>query len=597
MKNVYLLLFMMLASAVAMAQTRTLTGIVRDSATNNPVQYASVKVTGKNVAATTGSDGAFSISLPAANVTLDVSYVGYATQTISVDNNDNNIIVLLGQSKTGNLNEVVVTALGISKDSRKLGYAVSTVNGDQFNKARETNVALSLSGQVAGLDVHGSNGGPGSTARILLRGMSSMNSGGSPLFVVNGVPIDNSNRGSAGEWGGADAGDGIGNINPDDIESMTVLKGQAASALYGARASNGVIQITTKSGKKGTATVTYNTNYQVDKAIDNTDFQYQYGQGQNGNKPANTVEAQNTSRLSWGSKLDGSTFTQFDGKQYAYSPYKDNIEHFYRTGPTFTNTVSVSGGGDNGTYRISLSNLDNKSIARNSGITRRTINVNIDQKVTRNLDVSILANYIDEQDKNRENLSDGPGNPNNGFFLANNINENILKPGYDSTGREIVFSDDNYVTNPWFVINKWINNTGRKRLISSVSGRYNFTDWFYLLGRVGYDIENDRYFSVTPTGTDYSYNSNGQSGGINISTPQTSELNLDGILGISHKIVKDLDFSATLGANARRNRFESVGVGGGPFVIPNLYTLLVTWLASTEATIIICARYIPPIIV
>lgn len=572
MKHVFLLFFLMLAGMAAMAQTRTLTGFIRDSATNNPVQYATVKVRGKNIVATTGTDGGFSIGLPTANVTLDVSYVGYATQSIAVDDNDNNIIVLLGQSKTGNLNEVVVTALGITKDSRKLGYAVSTVNGDQFNKARETNVALSLSGQVAGLDVHGTNGGPGGTARILLRGMSSMNSGGSPLFVVNGVPIDNSNRGSAGEWGGADAGDGIGNINPDDIETMTVLKGQAASALYGARASNGVILITTKTGKKGTATVTYNTNYQVDQAINNTDFQYQYGQGQNGNKPVNSVEARTTARLSWGSKLDGSTFTQFDGKQYSYSPYKDNIKNFYRYGPTFTNTVAVSGGGDNGTYRISLSNLDNQSIVRNSGITRRTINVNIDQKVTSKLDVSILANYIDEQDKNREQLSDGPGNPNNGFFLASNINENILKPGYDSTGREIVFSDDNYVTNPWFVVNKWVNNTGRKRLISSVSTRYNFTDWLYVLGRMGYDIENDRYLSVEPTGTDYTVTSSNQSGSIHISTPQISELNLDGILGVSHKIVKDLDFSATLGANARRNRYEAIGIGGHPFVIPNLYT-------------------------
>ncbi|MDQ2753017.1 MAG: TonB-dependent receptor plug domain-containing protein, partial [Bacteroidota bacterium] len=341
MKHVFLLFFLMMAGFAAMSQTRTLTGFVRDSATNSPVPYATVKVAGRNIVATTGTNGGFSIGLPTASTTLDVSYVGYATQSIAVDENDNNIIVLLGQSKTGNLNEVVVTALGISKDSRKLGYAVSTVNGDQFNKARETNVALSLSGQVAGLDVHGTNGGPGGTARILLRGMSSMNSGGSPLFVINGVPIDNSNRGSAGEWGGADAGDGISNINPDDIETMTVLKGQAASALYGARASNGVIQITTKSGKKGTATVTYNTNYQVDKAIDNTDFQYQYGQGQNGNKPANATEARNTARLSWGSKMDGSTFTQFDGKQYSYSPYKNNIENFYRTGPTFTNTVSV----------------------------------------------------------------------------------------------------------------------------------------------------------------------------------------------------------------------------------------------------------------
>ena len=572
MKNAFLLFFIMLAGSAAMAQTRALTGFVRDSATDNPIQYATVKVEGRNVVATTGSDGGFSLTLPTASAILNISYVGYAAQSVSISDNDNNIIIRLGQSSTSSLNEVVVTALGISKESRKLGYAVSTVNGDQFNKARETNVALSLSGQVAGLNVHGTSGGPGGTARILLRGMPSMNSGGSPLFVINGVPMDNSQRGSAGEWGGSDNGDGIGNINPDDIESMTVLKGQAASALYGLRASNGVILITTKTGKKGNATVSYNTNFQIDKAIDYTNFQYKYGQGQNGVKPANATEAQKTARLSWGGALDNSQFTQFDGNQYSYSPYKNNIENFYRTGPTWTNTVAVSGGGDRGNYRVSLSNLDNQSIIRNSGINRKTVSINFDEKVTDKLSVTIFANYIDEQDKNKPQLSDGPGNPNNGFFLANNINEDILKPGYDANGNEIVFSDDEYVTNPWFAVNKWINNIGRKRLISAVTTKYNFTNWLYVLGRLGYDVENDRYFNVTPTGTAYSFNRAGQSGGLNLSTPQTSELNLEGLLGINHKITSDISFDATLGANARRNRFETIGINGGPFVIPNLYT-------------------------
>jgi TonB-dependent SusC/RagA subfamily outer membrane receptor len=190
-----------------------------------------------------------------------------------------------------------------------------------------------------------------------------MNSGGSPLFVINGVPMDNSNRGSAGEWGGADAGDGIGNINPDDIETMTVLKGQAASALYGARASNGVILITTKSGKKGVATIEYNTNYVVDKTIDYSDYQYTYGQGQNGEKPLNATDALNSGRLSWGSKMGGGeTVMGYDGNTYPYAPFKDNLENFYRSGDTFTNTLAVSGGGDNGTYRVSASIPDNNAI-------------------------------------------------------------------------------------------------------------------------------------------------------------------------------------------------------------------------------------------
>jgi TonB-linked SusC/RagA family outer membrane protein len=476
------------------------------------------------------------------------------------------------QSGSNTISDVVVTALGIKKDERKLGYSVSTVNGSQLTKARETNVALSLGGQVAGLKVTGTSGGAGGTARILLRGMPSMNSGGSPLFVINGVPMDNSNRGSAGEWGGADAGDGIGNINPDDIETMTVLKGQAASALYGARASNGVILITTKSGVKGSPNIEYNLNYVTDKPLDFTDYQDVYGQGQNGEKPATAAAALGTNRLSWGDLMDGSQVIGYDGNQYTYSPYKNNFTNFYRNGYTLTNTLSVSGGGDNGTYRVSASMLGNDNVTLNSGISRKTINVNLNQNVTKKLNVAVIANYIDQQDRNREYLSDGPGNPNNFQFLATNVNNEIFKPGYNPDGSEIVFSDDNYVTNPWFVVNRWVNNTGRKRIIGSLSARYNFTDWIYGLARVGYDHENDDYLNVTPTGTSYSYNSAGQSGSINQSNAQTSELNVDGIIGVNHAITQDIAFNATLGANLRKNDFQSIGVSGGPFVIPYLYT-------------------------
>jgi TonB-linked SusC/RagA family outer membrane protein len=554
-----------------LAQTRSLTGVVKDSV-NQPLVAATVKVKGTKISTTTAADGSFSLTAPAGNIELEVSYVGYNPISVPVSPAQTDISVIMQQG-SNTISDVVVTALGIKKDERKVGYSISTVNGSQLTKARETNVALSLGGQVAGLNVHGTSGGPGGTARILLRGMPSMNSGGSPLFVINGVPMDNSNRGSAGEWGGADAGDGIGNINPDDIETMTVLKGQAASALYGARASNGVILITTKSGAKGAANIEYNLNYVVDQPVDYSDYQYVYGQGQNGEKPTTAAAALGTNRLSWGSKLDGSQVIGYDGNQYTYSAYKNNFNNFYRNGYTLTNTVSVSGGGDNGTYRVSASVLGNDNITLNSGINRKTFNVNLNQNITQKLNVSVIANYIDEQDRNREYLSDGPGNPNNFLFLATNVNDEIFKPGYNPDGSEIVFSDDNYVTNPWFVVDRWINNTGRKRLIGSLSARYNFTDWIYGMARVGYDHENDDYFTVTPTGTSYSYNSAGLSGQLNNqSNAQTSELNVDGIIGVNHAITHDVSFNATLGANLRKNLFETIGVNGNYFVIPYLYT-------------------------
>jgi TonB-linked SusC/RagA family outer membrane protein len=569
MRHVHLLIAFILLHSAVLAQTRQISGSVKDKA-GTGIPSATVKVKGKNIETATDMRGIFRLQVPSGAVQLEASSVGYGTTTINVTADQSDVSITMEESGQ-QLGEVVVTALGISKEARKVGYSVSTVVGDQLNQARETNVANSLSGRVAGLKVTGTNGGPGGTVKLLLRGLPSMNNPGSPLFVINGVPMDNTQRGASGEWGGSDNGDGIGNINPDDIETMTVLKGQAASALYGSRATNGVILITTKTGKRGDFSVDYNMNLMVDRAIDYTDFQYEYGQGVGGQKPASADAALQSGRMSWGGKLDGSQVVQFDGKSYAYSAQKDNIKNFYRSGPSFTNTIAVSRGGENGSFRLSLSNLTNESIVRNSGLDRKTLNLNLEQNITNKLSVKMMANYVDEQSKNRAQLSDGPMNPNNGMFLATNIDENILKPGFDpATGNEIQFSDDEYVTNPWFVVNKYVNNLGRKRLITSTAVRYNFSKGLYAQGRVGYDVTHDRVFKVTPWGTAYSTN---KAGGLDeLSTRERFELNVDGLIGFTHKLTEDLGLDAAIGANLRKNQEEWVKIGGGPFILPYQYS-------------------------
>ena len=549
---------------------------VRGRVTNEkgePVVAATVEVKGTRKVTTTNDNGEFSLTDIDKNATLVISSVGYEKQEVKVGGRET---LTVQMSLGAALGEMVVTALGITKESRQLGYSVATVNGDQMSKARETNVALSLEGQVAGLDVHGTNGGPGGTARILLRGMSSMNAGGSPLFVINGVPMDNGQRGASGEWGGSDNGDGIGNINPDDIETMTVLKGQAASALYGARATNGVIMITTKSGKKGQTDLAYNVNAQWDKLTNSTDFQTTYGQGLMGAKPTNATGALNSNRFSWGAKMDGSPTIQYDGNTYAYSPYGagKNMNQIYRVGPSLTNTVSAASGNDRTQFRLSASTLDNSAIVRNSGLDRKTINLNLTQKLTDKLSATVIVNYINQVNRNQPQLSDGPGNPNNFTFLAANVNDNIFKPGWDKiTGAETVFSDDPYVTNPWFVVNQWINSLYRNRWITNGSVKYNFLPWIYGMVRVGYDREDDKIFGVTPTGTAYSYNSAGQSGQFNGQSANVNyELNVDGLIGVTHDLFEGLNLNATLGANSRKDYYESVSINGSQFVVPYLYT-------------------------
>lgn len=551
------------------AQTRVVKGVVTASPDGLPMPGVTILDKSNQTGTTTNVDGEYSITV-GPNSILVFSFIGYSSQEVTVGNQSEININL--EEDASELSEVVVTALGISKEKEKLGYSLTEVGSETMTKARETNVANSLAGRVAGLVVKGTNSGPGGTSKITLRGTPSINGTGSPLYVINGVPMDNTQRGSAGQWGGSDNGDGIGNLSPDDIETMTVLKGQAASALYGTRASNGVILITTKSGKKGGDwSASYNLNYMVENPVDFTDFQNQYGQGTGGQRPTTATDAQSTGRLAWGEPMGG-TVIGFDGNQYPYSPTSDTYLDFYRTGSNFTNTVSVSKGlGSDGSFRMSVSNLDSKSIVPNSGMDRLSLNLNVDQNITDKLNVTAMVNYIDQKSTNIPFLSDGPKNPNNFLFLAPNISQSIFAPGYNAdSGAETVFSDDIYVTNPYFIVNQGINDLGRKRTISALSTKYSFTKDIYAMVRIGNDVSNDDFYSIDPYGLAYSANLQGNLNSRGQSA--RSELNIDGIFGAKVDLTEGLVLDALVGGNIRKNKFESVSVGGSRFVLPYLYS-------------------------
>ena len=538
--------------------------------TGLPVIGASVKIKNTQGGATTDAKGMFSLNVPE-NAVLIISYVSYITQEIPV--NGQTMLNISLKPAANELSEVVVTALGITKDQKTLGYSVTKVGGDLMSKARESNVANSLSGRVAGLSVGGTSGGPGASARLNIRGATSFTGSTSPLIVIDGVPIDNSQRGSgAGQYGGSDGGDGFSNINPDDVESMTVLKGSTASALYGARAANGVINITTKTGKKGKVQIEYNANLQFDKAIDNSDYQYQYGQGQHGARPTTQNSAISSGLYSWGEKLDGASTIAADGNMYPYSAVTDNVSTFYRTAPSLTNSVSIAGGGEKGTYRFSAANLDAKSILPNSGLVRKTFNFSTNQQLSDKLSFNLIANYIDQNDKNKAYLSDSPLNANYALqFLPTSLNVNTLAPGFNPvTGAEMSWNDNSYVTNPYFVTSQLVNNNARKRFITAISAKYSFTSYLSLQTRLGYDLTNDRSLSVTPYGTAFSNGGLGQLNGL--SQSQRTEMNTDALLNFSKDVLPDFSVNASVGANYRKATYESTGSSGNSFIIPYLYT-------------------------
>ncbi len=323
-----------------------ITGTVKDL-NGYPLPGATVRVKGTGAGASTDINGKFTLAVPV-NAVLVISFAGFQTKEVEV--NDQSIVNVVLLEDTKMLNEVVVTALGIKKERRALGYSVSQVQGESLTQARENNVANALVGRVAGLDISSTSGGAGASTSVLIRGVSSLSQSNQPLYVINGVPMENKptglnnlnpNGNSGSQWDNApDLGDAIGNLNPDDIESISVLKGAAASALYGSRAKAGVILITTKSGKGNS--VDFNSNYVIEQVMDRTDWQYVYGQGANGVKPADATSAAQVGGSSWGARLDGSSVVQFDGLSRPYSAQKNNIEDFYKNGGTWSNTVALN---------------------------------------------------------------------------------------------------------------------------------------------------------------------------------------------------------------------------------------------------------------
>lgn len=547
-----------------------ITGKVTDK-DGAPIAGVTVTVKGKNTGTSTNNLGVFSIEASKGDVLVFTS-VGYVLQNVTVGTSRSISVQLM--EETTQLNTVVVTALGIKRERRSLGYSVTEVPGSDLTQARELNVANSLVGKVAGLDVSSIAGGPGASSNVIIRGISSLGSTNQPLYVINGVPMESSPSLQSSTQGsqydnGVDRGDAIGNLNPDDIESISVLKGAAASALYGYRAKAGVILITTKSAKS--SGIEFNSNYVAEQVINTTDWQYVYGQGANNLKPVDQTSAFQSGQSSWGAKLDGSNVVQFDGVSRPYVAQKNNLKNFYRTGATYTNTLALNKTFTGGALRFSASDLTNQDIIPNSGLDRQSFDFSANFNPIKRLVIDTRAYYILQQAKNRPFLSDAPGNANfNVMFLPTSLDVRVLKNAVNPNGSELAYSANTFATNPWFAAEKFINNTSRDRLISSATVRYNFDNGLFLQGRVGRDAYYDRYTGVIPTGTAYR-----ATGEIYEQSVKFSDLNVDGLAGKPFKTKNgDLTITPNIGASYRRTKSEVFTNHGQIFAVPYVYNIL-----------------------
>ncbi|MCV9927138.1 SusC/RagA family TonB-linked outer membrane protein [Flavobacterium sp. LS1R49] len=573
MKQVLAVLGMVLLTSLgAVAQNRLITGIVAD-ADNKGVVAASIEVKGKPFNAITDSEGRFKMNVPEGKVTLYVSSIGYEAKLVELQANDTKVSVIL-ISAVQELKDVVITSFGVKKQKKSLGYAVGELKGDDLTKNKEINLGNALQGKIAGVNVSAPVSGPSGSSRVVIRGATSASGLNQPLYVVDGIPIDNSQQGNANMWGGADKGDGMSSFNPDDIASMSVLKGSAASALYGYRGSNGVILITTKKGKANTGLgIDFSTNSTFNTPANLLKWQDQYGSGE----PVNGVPTRynNLQQLgdnyytAWGDKYDGTPSLSLDGKTRPYQAYgKDNLDHFYRTGYSFSNTLAISGGNESTNFRLSFGNTKDESILPGTKFGRNNFALNLNSAVNEKVSIEANAQYVTEKSHNRPYLNDVSRNPSfSSTFLSPATDIRWLSNGYDADGGEAdYFGSNNYQTNPYFATQEDLNDDLRKRFIGSTKLNYNITNKIYAKAVIGIDDINYEYTEIEPTGINYL-----PGGSYENRIESRSEVNASGYLGYKGDLTKDLSLDAFVGANRQHNRFSVNKMKGKNFIVPFKY--------------------------
>lgn len=529
------------ANLSVMQQHRQVTGNVKDAM--GAIIGASVIEKGTSNGTITDLDGNFVLNVQP-GATLVVSFVGYKTKEVKVGDGPLNIIL---EEDNKILSEVVVTALGIERERKALGYGVDEVKGEVLTKAKETNVINSMAGRVPGLVVSQTAGGPSGSTRVLLRGNTEMTGNNQPLYVIDGVPLDNTNYGSAGTEGGYDLGDGISSINPDDIENMSVLKGPAASALYGSRASHGVILITTKKAKEGERfSVEYNGTMTFETQLAKWDeVQQIYGMGSGGVYSINAIA--NTNK-SWGPKADASNMLDyFDGVSRPYVIIPDNVSGFFRTGLTATNTLTLSSSHGKSGVRFTYTDMRNKDIIPNTNMSRDIFNLRANTSMGK-VDLDFSANYTREAVKNRPALGDSKGNVGKNLMtLATTYDQKWLKTYEDENGEYANWNGlDPYNVNPYWDVYKNSNNSEKDQFRFNGKAVWNVTNHFKLQGTVGAEFNwfnFDDYKAPSTPGF--------ESGRLQISNFSNRMYNFE-MLALYNNTWGDFDFNATLGANLYR---------------------------------------------
>lgn len=538
----------------AHAQPSTRTGKVISTTDQKPLLGVTVLNLSTQLAEHTDQEGNFSIRA-AVGDRLKFSLIGYKSAELPVTAAGLLTVGLAQENFT--IDEVVVTALGIKRETRGLTYATQQLSGSAVNDARDNsgNIMSSLTGKVAGAVITTAASGPGASARVVLRGNKSISGNNNALIVVDGVPYDNSSAQQAtGTTYNYGTSDGAANINPDDVESINVLKGPSAAALYGSRAANGAILITTKQGKSGRYTIDYNGSAFFDQVNLLTEFQNTYGRGNGGVSGTNIGE-------SWGPKAQ---------------TYKNNVKDFYENSATFNNSISTYGGTEKLQGYVSYANNKIGGIIQGNSLKRNSLNLRVNTELIPKLKTDVKLNYVNQQIDNRPRLGD-MGIPVEAYIIPRDMDKNELMD-YETidpnTGQPLrkYWSGSAIYDNPYWSINRTSVNEVRDRITALGSATYQLRDWISIMGRYSFDkyIDNTdgSFFASTVSVGDV------RKGGKYYETnARYQESNLDFLINGKNPLTEHIAITYNLGASTLRRKYSSFQNMANGLSIPNEFSL------------------------
>lgn len=565
-KNTKTVLFLLFLMGGILSAQQTVSGLVTDES-GVPLPGATVVVDETNNGTTTDFDGNYSISASNGQ-TISISFVGYTTASIQVGDGADYSVSLQPDDI---LDEVVVTALGLSRDKKSLGYSVSEISGESINTVKDHNIASSLTGKVAGLNITQS-GSIGSGSRITIRGNNSIGGNTQALIVVDGVPINADGIDSGGSvYKSQVRGGGITDINPNDVESISVLKGPNAAALYGSRAGNGVILITTKKGSTSDRIgVTLNTNITFDDPMFLPEYQNQYGQGSLG--AAGTSLADDWSTGSWGQSLDGSSQLYYTGDQRPYSAQPNNVSNFFRSAMRAITSVSLDKGSDTSSVRFSYTNNSTESILPNSRLDSHNFNVRGTAQLNDKLSIDSKATYFTQEVNNQVWLG-GEGVLNFVYNMPRNVDVNDLKnynvdnPATPADMGVISYDRRGSTTgNPYWMLMHDKTDERRGRFLGFSKINYEFNDWLSAFVRIGSDITDVKRVTLEKPGHHFY-----PDGRLEKSNDTYTELNSEFLITAKRDITDKLDFVLNAGGNLSKRTSEGLGIGGRNFKIPTKF--------------------------